>query len=232
MGAVSFGSTFKITKLKDYSQFGDMVNFCDENNYNLRYKNEVREVKRNGFTRIENNMSNTIIAPDSQDKLIEAFLSNKGIKFKKLNTKELLKKSGVESRIEDAPKDMKLVKVDAQKLEDFIANQDTNIMYCKDNYEKYYKSNVRNILKSGDKISATTLMIYPTGETVDDAVNYIEKFGADCLNHNQLSVMFIQKTEEPDQCMYFGLKKLGMDKIPMYADKNSYKLGNALGLFE
>lgn len=86
MSAVSFGSTYRIAALKDYEKYGDMIDFCEDNNIKLCTKNEIKETKKkNGFYKVENKMTSTIIAPDSQDNLVEAFLANKGIKFNKLN---------------------------------------------------------------------------------------------------------------------------------------------------
>lgn len=124
-----------------------------------------------------------------------------------------------------------MVQVNTKKLENLVANQSSNVGYCKKTYDRYYKDSVNLILKTGDKIDATTLVLFPRGETTEDTVYYIKNFGADRLNDDQLSIMFLQKTDDPDQCMFFAMKDMGMDKIPMYVDKDSYKLGNALGLF-
>ena len=208
-----------------------MIDFCADNGVDISSKTET-VAKQNRFSIPLSKTTTTIIAPDSKDNLIETFLANKGIKFNKLDTKELLKKNSIESRIENAPKDMKLVHVDSKKLEELISNQDNNIEYCKSNYDDYYKDCVNLMMKSGDKIPATTLYIMPTGESADDTVNYIKTFGADRLNDNQISFMFNQRTDDPDHCTYFGMKDVGMDKIPVYVDKDSYKVGSALGLFK
>jgi hypothetical protein len=42
---------------------------------------------------------------------------------------------------------------------------------------------------------------------------------------------FCQLYVEPDHCVYFGLRDLGMNKIPVYVDKQSYEAGKILGLF-
>lgn len=232
MNSVSFGSTYKISNNKYPQQTGPVMDFCEKNGLEYCSKTEVSEVKKNNFGVPKFKSSTTIIAPDSKDSIVEAFLANKGIKFNKLDTKELLSKSKIQSRIEDAPKDMRLVNVDAKKLEEIIRNQDTNIGYCETTYNKYYKDSVNLMMKSGDKLPATTLYINPTGESTDDAVEYVKKFGKDRLNENQLSFMFTQRTDDPDQCMYFGMKDLGMDKIPMYVNKDTYKIADALGLLK
>ncbi|MCR5265381.1 MAG: hypothetical protein K6E29_02155 [Cyanobacteria bacterium RUI128] len=230
MNSVSFGSTYKINNNNYPQHTGPIMDFCDKNDLEYCSKTEVSEIKKHSIPKYK--ASTTIIAPDSKDSLVETFLANKGIKFNKLDTKELLNKSKIQARVESAPKDMKLVTVDAKKLEELIYNQDTNIGYCENTYKNYYKDGVNLMIRSGDKLPATTLYITPTGESTDDAVNYIKRFGKDRLNEDQLSFMFTQRTDDPDQCMYFGMKDLGMDKVPMYVNKDTYKIADALGLLK
>jgi len=232
MNSVSFGSTYKIDTTKNFQHQGDIIDFCDKNNVDYGIKTEAQE-RFNGFR--YNNTSKTtatILAPDSKDGLIEAYLANKGIKFDKLNTADLMKKSSINSRIQNPPKYMKLVEVNTEKLEELLSNQDTNIEHCKKDYDNYYKDSVENLIKSGDKLSATSLHIIPTGESAEDTVNYVKTFGADRLNDGQLSIIFNQRTDDPDHCMYFGLKDLGFDKVPVYVDKETFEIGKALELFK
>ena len=143
-----------------------------------------------------------------------------------------MNKKNIENRLEDAPKGMQLVKVDAEKLEKLISNQDTNIRYCEENYNDYYQDGVDMMFKTGDKFPATTLQINPMGGSTEDAVEYIKRFGADSLNEDQMSFMFNQRTDDPDHCVFFGMKNLGMDKVPVYVDKDTHAIGKALGLFK
>lgn len=229
MNTVSFGSTYKINAGADIRNNGKLVDFCSDNN--LDYSTKVESKRGYLSSKPSVKINTTIIAPDQKDNILETYLANQGIKFKKLDTKELLSKSKVESRIEKPVQDRKLVKINAQKLEKLARNQDQNIDYCEDNYEKYYKDSVDLMIKSGDKIPATSLFITPLGESTEDTVKYIKNFGADRLNDSQLSFWFNQECpDSPDHCMFFGMKDLGMNSIPVYVDNDTYKIADALGI--
>lgn len=228
MNTVSFGSTFKISSNNHQNQ-SSIADFCAGNDLDYSYK--VESHKHSFYSAPVTKVNTTIIAPDDKDNLIETFLANKGIKFNKLDAKELFDKSNIEKRVDRPTRDMKLVKIDAKKFEKLIQNQDQNIDYCESTYDKYYKDSIDSVIKSGDKMPATTLYITPMGESTEDTVRYIHSFGEDRLNDNQLSFIFNQESfDKPDQCMFFGMKDLGMDKIPVYMNEDSYKLANALGI--
>lgn len=233
MNSVSFGSTFKIKDNKqNYLNDCKIMDFCEKNDLEYSSKTELVKPAKSYFDEPIYNVSTSIIAPDNKDGFVETYLANKGINFKKLSTKDLFDKTKIESRVKEPPKDMKLVKVDVEKLDKILQNQSNNIEYCEENYNDYFKDSVDLMIKSGDKIPATTLHINPTGESVEDSVDYIHKFGADRLNDDQLILMFNQSTDDPDHCMFFGMKDLGMDKVPVYVNKDTYELGSALGLFK
>ena len=233
MNSISFGGTFKINNNnQSYVNKSKIVDFCEKNDLDYVSKIEVIKPAKNFFEIPVYNVQTSIIAPDKKDSLVEAYLANKGINFKKIETKDLLDKSKIESRVMNAPKNMRLVKVDVDKLDKIISNQPNNIEYCEKVYNNYYKDNVDLMIKSGDKIPVTTLYINPTGGSVEDSIDYIKKFGADRLNDEQFVFMFTQLTDNPDHCMLFGMKDLRMDKIPVYVDKDTYKIGNALGILK
>ena len=232
MNSISFGSTFKIKNSQDYVNESKIENFCEKNNLEYSSKIEILKPAKSFFDAPAYDIKTSIIAPDNKDSLVESYLANRGIKFNKLSSKDLLDKNKIESRIKDAPKNMKLVKVDVEKLNKLLANQSNNIEHCRKDYDNYFKDNVNLIIRSGDKITATTLHINPTGESAEDTVDYIKKFGSDKLNEDQILLMFTQLTDDLDHCMFFGMNDLGMDKIPVYVNKDTYKIGNALGIFE
>ena len=233
MNSISFGGTFKIRgNAQNYIREYELSNFCEKND--LDYVSQIEDMNpaRSYFDIPSYDIYTTIIAPDNKDALVETYLANQGINFKKLETKDLLNKSKIESRIKAAPKNMKLVKIDAEKLNKILRNQSNNIEYCENDYNNYYKESVDLLIKSGDRIPATTLYINPTGESVADSLDYIKKFGADRINEDQFMLMFNQSTDDPDHCMYFAMKDLGMDKIPVYVNNDTYKIGSALGLLK
>lgn len=233
MNSVSFGSTFKIRDNKhDYVNNYKIMDFCEKNDLEYGSKTEIIKPAKNYHDVPMYTVNTTIIAPDHKDAFVESYLANKGVSFKKLSTTDLLDKTKIEERIQDAPKNMQLVNLDVEKLEQILQNQSNNIEYCEDNYNNYYKDRVNSLIKSGDKIPATTLYINPAGDSVEGSIDYINNFGTDRLNDNQFVLMFNQSTDEPDHCMFFGMKDLGMDKVPVYVNKDTYQLGHALGLFK
>lgn len=232
MNSISFGSTYKINLKNDIQKQDNLTEFCCNNGLDYSSKLESTKVKSRGFSTPVTRINSTVIAPDEKDGLIEAYLANQGIKFKKLDSKELLSKSKIEARVEKPLQDRHLVKIDAKKLDKLIHNQDQNIDYCEKNYENYYRDDVDTMIKSGDKITATSLYIIPLGESVKDTVKYINAYGADRLNDNQLSFVFNQESDEPDHCTFFGMKDLGMNEIPVYVDNDTLKLGKALELIK
>lgn len=232
MGSVSFGSTYKINSGSDFRSQSKVVDFCMDNNIDYGIKHE--RTKQYDGRRVKNslNLSTTIDAPDKKDKMIEAFLANQGIKFKKINPKETMNPEKMLSRLKDAPENMEIAFVSPEKLKKVIVNQDSNIPHCKSDYQKYYRPDINSAIKGGDEIPATSLVIVSLNELPDEMVDYIDTFGADNLNKGQLSVFFNQSRGSlPNQCMYFGMEDLGMDKIPVYVDEDTHKIGEALGLF-
>lgn len=206
--------------------------FLRKNDLKYSSKTEVVKPAKNYFSKPIYDFHINIIASDQKDGVVETYLANRGIKFKKVSTKNLLDKSNIESRIKEPSEDMKLVKINSEKLDEILKTQVNNIRYCEENYNNYYKDNIDLMIKSGDKIPATTFHVVPAGESVEDSIDYINKFGADRLNNDQLILMFNQYTDNPDHCMFFGMKDLGMDNVPVYINKDTYEIGNSLGLFK
>ena len=88
------------------------------------------------------------------------------------------------------------------------------------------------MLKKGDEFPTTSLYIsYQTGSgKVEDAVEYIKKWGVENLNAGQFFIGFGQRTNSPDHCVYFALRNAGMKNVPVYVDEATLKLGLALGI--
>lgn len=232
MDKISFGSTYVPTYRNKPEKIADLQEFCEANKFDYVSSTTTTNKKKAGvFVPIQRERT-AVVVPDHKDSIIEAYLANKGIQYSKLETKDLLSEDRVLSRIARAPEDMKRVLVNPKKFEEFASTQDNNLDHCEEVYNNYYKKDVDLMLKSGDKIPATTLYIQPLAGDIDDILEYTENFGPDRLNTNQVSFTFNQLTDSPDHCSYFGMKEIGMDKIPVYVDEDSYKIGKALELFE
>lgn len=81
------------------------------------------------------------------------------------------------------------------------------------------------MLKSDNEIPASTLFIHGFDSDTKDILSYVNRFGKDKLNKNQISICLEQRTNKPDECIMIALSELGM-KI----NAESYKIGKALGI--
>ena len=172
----------------------------------------------------------TLVVPDSMDSEVEIYCANAGIKFTKLTNDRLLDAQNIIARIDDAPKNMLKVNVNIKELKKHLNNQESNIPHCEMNYHKYFKNDVDFMLKSGDKIPASTLFIYGFDSDAKGIMSYLNRYGKDKLNKKQISLCLQQRTNKPDQCTMIALSELGMKEIPVYVDAESYKIGKALGI--
>lgn len=231
---ISFGSTYKVhtsSKENELRAFDKFQDLCAN-----------KERKEDVLTKYEDSIcpkypyhweaTQTLVVPEYMDSEVEAYCKNRGIEFKKLTSYKLMDLDSIEKRIKKAPNDMVKTTVDVEKLEKLLINQDSNLEHCERDFNNFYTKKVDLMLKSGDKFPTTTLHIVPNFSSIEDTLEYIEKFGKENLNDDMISILFSQQTNEPDNCVYFALKDLGMDKIPVYVNKDSYAIGNALGLFE
>ncbi len=232
---VSFGSTYKIHSQNlgddaNRKKHFNVMDYCDKQGIDIRTEESWGEQK-SPISIPEYSVKTTIIAPDSQDKNLEAFFSVLGIDFKKHSTEDLMNPKAIEKRVMDAPKGMRTVKIDPDKLFSLIDKQPiNNIEHCESDYKTYYKDNTDFMLKSGDEIPATTLYLNPFMGS-EKALEYLKRFGEDTMNRDSMSVDFSQRTDDPDHCMFFAMIDAGLSEVPVYVDKDSYAVGKAMGLF-
>ena len=234
---ISFSSTYKVNN-EDPKAFSEFQKYA----LNKEYKDGVKTYLKDRATRkgmdFKYKAEQTLIVPDSMDLGVEMYCANRGIKYKKITAEDLLQLESIKSRIRKAPAGYKKVYVDADKLEELSANQSSNLDHCREVYDEHFSDEVDTMIKSGDKITATTLFINPEegyfsfGEGNKRLKKYVETFGIERLNKEQIGLFFCQRTNQPDHCTYFALKDLGMDKIPVYVDKQGYEAGRILGLFD
>ena len=231
MKPVSFGSSFKVTtNEKNYNKLAShysLLDFCDDKNIEHResYKTE-KTYPHNSF------VTSTFNVPNRLDCEIENYCSLMGINYKKYNREELESKKTILSGIKPAPHEKYLVNINAKKLEELVKyHKDNNYKNCYYDYLNFYLDDVEQILSSQDKFSASSLYLN-SAEGVEETLEYINKYGKDSLNCNSLFINFNQETDKPDHCMYFAMKEAGIKHIPVYVDIDSYRLGDALGLFD
>lgn len=229
--SISFKGTYVVDNQNPRS-FAKFSSFALDKEKEYGVKTILKDkVTSNGkFGNINYKAKQILIVPDRMDTDVETFCANKGISYKKLSTKDLLNPDLIAGRIKNPPEGYKRVDVDSEKLKKLIKNQANNLDHCKKDYNKYYKDATDTMLKKGDAITASTFRIYSTSGN-EDLKRFVERYGAKNLNDNQIIVDFNQKTDEPDHCMYFALKDLGMKKIPVYVDERTYEAGKILELF-
>ncbi len=231
MHPVSFGSSFKITtNEKNYNKLAahyNLLDFCDHKN--IEHRESYKTEKNYPHTSF---LTSSFNVPNRLDCEIENYCNMMGINYKKYNSEELLKEKSILSRVKPAPHEKYLVRINSKKLDELIKyHKDNNYKQCYHDYINYYLDDVDQILSSQDKFSASSLYLN-SAEGVEETLKYIDKYGKDSLNLNSLFINFNQETDEPDHCMYFAMKEAGMKQIPVYVDIDTYRLGDALGLFD
>ena len=225
---ISFTSTYKVNN-KNKEGFEQFQKFAYEQEYedgtSTLFKDSVGLEYPYNYE-----AEQTLIVPDYNDSFVESYCAFHNIKFKKYKTDELMDSKAVKSRVQEAPKGFRKVNLNVKKLENLIGNQRSNIDYCENDYRGYYRKEIDTILKSGEDFPATTLYVSPTNGDKEELKTYVNAFGLN-LNSGQVEFDFSQKTDIPDHCIFFALRDLGMEKIPMYVNHSSYVTGKILKLF-
>lgn len=231
---VSFGSTYTITatshdKSSQLNGYLKMTDYCEKNNVNYVHeegfiRNSSREVPR--FWQ-----SISVTVPDEQNATIEDFCNMHNIKFNKIDTENILEPEAILSRIKEPPENsnMQKIHINAEKLEKLLENHENNFEHCKSDYKKYFHNKTDYMLKSGKPINAPCLNITPESG-LEDTIDYINKYNSANLNDNMLFIDLFQKTTSPEHCLYFALRDLGMNKIPVYVNEDTAQLCQALEL--
>lgn len=228
MTNISFGSSFRLNipvMVRDFSnQFegrSKLLEMAEDNDIS------VLQVQTGGRV-----FRDTLVAPDNFDADIESICQNYGISYKKIDAAKMLQPESIWLRTE-APKTgarMFKVKLNVENFENILKNQSSNFEHCKNMYNRYYKEDAMNILKTADKIPAPTLYIENLmASGVDE---YIEKYGKKSLNKDSLSLWFTQNSDDPNHCLYFAMKELGMKEIPVCVNQETLDLCKTLGLVD
>ena len=238
---ISFQGTYKVYN-REYDgiiDFFELMNRCESQGMRtkLEFTDDTKKSQIPVVDGQEVTSTATIVSPDEYDNRIEAFCKYAGIKFTKLNQDELLDPNNIIKRTvkpERTNDSIKIVLADVEKLDKLVQKQTVgNYSHVEKDYNRYFKNDADFNLKSGEDIVAPTLVFNPNmAGGIRGAIEYVEKFGADSLNDDSLFVDFVQMTNEPDHCMYFAMKNIGMKKIPVCVDERTRELGEKMGLFE
>lgn len=228
MNPVSFGSTYVVTSQNPVEKFLKFQALAqDEESYGAKYFMQTIPVTpRSWYTKM------TLLAPDDRDNEIEAYCAARGISYSKYETKDLIQPEAIRQRIAPAKKGYQKVEINVDKLEKLLQKFDFNFKHCESEYNRYYKDATEMMLRKASDVPVSTLWIMPTHSGIEDLIKYIESYGAKNLNDGQISIQLSQRTDDPDQCIYFALKEMGMKKIPVYIPENSYELCEKLGLLK
>ncbi len=221
INSVSFGSTYKVNLSENK---GNITNYYSV----MDYCDTMDVPHQQSFTRSFEESSNTIIAPDKMDKYLETYMINKGINFHKLDSERLMNPIFIKSRVKSAPKGKYKVDLDVERFEELIKRTESNYEHCKSNYDNYYKETLDTAIKSGNMIPAVTMSLIPI---ISDMPDFIKRYGTELIDENMLSVDFNMSEFTEDSSMYFAMKDAGMKKIPVYVDKDTFKLGEMFKLF-
>lgn len=225
---ISFGSTYKVSSsnnnINNYAKFKAFAEKMHEtNNIYLECKDKMKSTYP-----YEYQMDCTVVAPNCFDDNIERYCANNAITYSKFSP--AMSTEALQARVAEAPLGKIKVNVNAKKLEAICQVQNSNIKDCQNDYNKYFHNNVHIMLKKGEKFPTSTL--YISADDTENAIRYINKFGADNLNNKQLFIDFSQRTNMPDHCVYFALRNAGIKEVPVYVDESTLKIGEALGIFE
>ncbi len=228
---ISFSGTYKLYgNAKNASSCLELA----DNLYMDNCKTRIDFPSANSLDKHKSELSLTTVVPDNYNGAVEQFCKRNGIPYKKMDTDVLMKEKEINSRIlvtEGNKKTPIVAKINSEKLDKLLETQKIgNIKHNESDYEEYFKDDVNFLIKNGEPIRTTTFLITSNmaGNT-NDVLEYLDRFG-DNLNEDSLFLDFISQTDEPDQCVYFGLKDAGMKEIPVYMDKDTYLISKKLGL--
>lgn len=219
---VSFTSTYKIKEPYHTStpetlkRQHMLINECVENDfpYSENWKLDGKET--------------TIVTPHALDGFFEGVCTKLNFFYEKISNKNLMDVQSIYNRVNEPPKDMVKAYIDLERLDALLKTQkDNNFEQCEKEYNEKYKSKADFALRSGDKISASTMYIAPM-VGYGDYIKFMDVIGHKKLSRDAVFVGLIQRTEKPDHCQFFAMKNANMKKIPVYMDKNSYELAQAL----
>ncbi|MBR5305115.1 MAG: hypothetical protein IKU37_09845 [Candidatus Gastranaerophilales bacterium] len=231
MNPISFRSTYVVTNKNPIEKFLEFLKLAqeEESSHGAKHFHAAKCIDPN-----ESLFSAklTLVAPDSRDNKIEDYCARRGISYSKHKTEDLMQPEAIRQRIAPAEEGYQKVEINVDELEKLLQKFDFNFEHCESEYNKYYKNDTEMMLRKASDVPASTLWIIPMHSDIEGLIKYIESYGAENLNDGQINIQLSKKTDDPDHCMYFAMKKLGMKKIPVYVNQESLALCEKLGLLE
>ena len=203
MKNISFSSNYRFNIGNKYPQavMNNLYNYIgSEGKIIAEYTNQIEARNSDIFEKI------SIEVPDIMDSDIEKILKSEGIEFYKQTIDKTIDLDDIKRRIEldkaDKRKNVKLIEVETEKLEQLIRRDKLSYIEkqgMNSDGDKY--KNFGEYLKTGKKIYATKINIdkSPKGEIL---VNIID-----------------------GRHRYAYLRDIGMKRIPIAIDKKSYDTG-------
>lgn len=174
----------------------------------------------------------TLVVDDSKDSEVERYCANHGIKFSRYYKNQLSDIKQIQGRIKAPAGNLKLRKVNADRLFQVMRGQNTSIPEKKSGYKNGPKQRTERMIESGLEIPTSYLSISNNDYRLsnDVALMNILENGLKGLKDNQISIDFIQLTNEPDDNMFYAFYDMGMKDIPLYMNKNTLEYAKALGI--
>jgi len=232
MNPISFGSTYIVSnKNNSYENFSKFANYALDREFVEGVQVRLNDCMSPKYP-YDYKAQYTMVAPNEMDNEIERYCSYMGIEYTKLSTEELMDVEAIQKRIKKPENGMIRAEINPEKLMELAKRQYSNIEHCEKDYNCYFNDTIDYTLKSGKNFPTTTFMIRPAGSIQDELLNYIDVWGAENLNDNQIFLDFNQQTDLPDHCMFFALRDLGIEKVPVDVDLDTYILCEELGLLD
>ncbi|MBQ8848494.1 MAG: hypothetical protein IJ003_06075 [Candidatus Gastranaerophilales bacterium] len=164
--------------------------------------------------------------PHSKDFEVEKFLSAKGINYKKVTLTKILE-SAILPKFkmpDNLGEGYQIAMLDIQKFDELYKSQDCgNIKACEEKYQTRATKATHDIIDQ-DEITAPLLHI--CSYSVDED-GYIPT----AAGKNRASLIFNGTTQEPNECLYFALRQVGLTKMPVAVDEETLAAGKELGIF-
>ena len=228
---INFTSTYKVSNYNNskdgFLKFEDLCDSMDKKDTSSVWYDESISSKDLIWHKMY-----TLVVDNDKDSEVETYCYNHGIQFKKYRNNELMSNvREIKERIKP-PVIGVLKEVDSDKLIELAKRQDSNFYDTKEAYKNFNKTRVDNMIKSGLEFPTSTLRILNNDNTKSnlEMLELIDNKGSEALKPRQLSINFIQMTNEPDDNVFYGFYNLGLRNIPLYMDKKTLQYAKTLDI--
>lgn len=227
--SISFGSTYKVNNIVNNKEnFEKFETFAFRQRVNHGAESKTKKHTASEFPYIPSSEC-TLAIHDRYDYIVDSYLENRGIKFKKMPTEDVLNPQTICSRTKKPKKGMFQVPINTDRLKRLCDLNFSNYSLSERDYYDYYESDVEFMLRSGDEYPATTIHIKGKQSTEKELEN-IKKFGPYLLEPGHFYIELTKKADDYDHLVLFALRDMGVKNVPVYVDKDTYKIADALGI--